>query len=120
MRRPVMTGGARRHRSFGSSLAGRFAWEGEPERRASPGYHVVQHEVAAHATHQRARHVQTQAAAVAAGATGRTAFEPTEQPGAILLLEPATAVRHGRPQDPGGHVGADLDGDGALSVFHAV
>src|SRR6187401_399527 len=98
MRRTDVPGGARRHRTFGSAFACRFAREGEPERGAPSGDDVVENEIAAHATHQRARDVEAQAAAVAAGAPRRAAFESPEQPGTILFVEAPAFVRDRGPQ----------------------
>src|SRR6476659_9316302 len=118
VRTPDATGGARCHRTFGSALACRFTGESQPERRAAPGHDVVEHQVAAHPAHERARDVEAKAAAVAAGPAGGAALEASEQPGPVGLLEPATAIGDGGPQDPLGRVDADLDADLALSVFH--
>ena len=59
---------------------------------------VVEHEVAAHPAHQRARHVEPEAAAVAARTAGDAALEASEQPGSIAFLEAAAIVGDRDPQ----------------------
>src|SRR6187455_423491 len=120
VRTPDVTGGARRHRTFGSGLACRFAGESQPERRAAPRHDVVEHQVAAHPAHERARDIEAKAAAVAARSAGGAALEPTEQPGTVGFLEAATAIGDGGPQGPLGRVDADVNPDSSLSVFHRV
>src|SRR6476659_3632541 len=111
MRTSDITGGARRHRTFGSGLAGRFAGESQPERRAPPRDDLVEHQVAAHPAHQRSRDIQAKAAAIAARPAAAAPFEPTDQPGTVRLLDPATPVGDSVPQDPGVRIRTDLDGD---------
>ena len=58
----------------------RFAGEGQPEPRAAPGLGRIERQVAAHPAHERPRHVQAQAAAVAGRPAGLAPREPPEQP----------------------------------------
>src|SRR4029077_9981821 len=105
---------------FPSALARLFAGQSQAERCAAAGDHVIEDEVAAHPAHQGTRDVQTETAAVAAGAARGAAREATEQPGPVALLETPAAIGDRRPKGALGRVDADVDRDRALSVLDGV